>query len=61
VLMIGGSIPDETRVLSIAIFEAVELLDYDSAHRLSLGLVVFSFLLLLLVYTRGHKYRLTQL
>ena len=61
VLMIGGSIPDETRVLSIAIFEAVELLDYESAHRLSLGLVIFSFLLLLLVYTRGHKFRITQL
>lgn len=58
VLMIGGSIPDETRVLSIAIYEAVELLDYRSAHFMSAGLVVCSFLLLLLVYTKGHVYRI---
>ena len=52
VLMIGGSIPEETRVISIAIYEAVERLDYAEAHRLSLGLVIGSFLLLLLVYQR---------
>ena len=61
VLMIGGSIPDETRVLSIAIYESVELLDYRSAHLMSGGLVVCSFLLLLLVYTRGHRYRVSNL
>lgn len=60
VLMIGGSIPNETRVLSIAIYEAVELLDYESAHRMAAGLVVSSFVLLLLVYTKGHKYRLSS-
>ena len=61
VLMIGGSIPDETRVLSIAIYESVELLDYRSAHLMSGGLVFCSFLLLLLVYTRGHRYRVSNL
>ncbi len=61
VLMIGGSIPDETRVLSIAIYESVEQLDYAAAHRLSLGLVTGSFFLLLLVYSRGHRFRVTRL
>lgn len=49
VLMVGGNIPDRTRVISIAIFEHVETLSYDEAHRLSLGLLVFSFLVLLAV------------
>ena len=49
VLMIGGNIPGKTRVLSIAIYDHVETLDYSRAHYLSLGLLVFSFLALLLV------------
>lgn len=61
VLMIGGSIPDETRVLSIAIYESVELLDYESAHWMSAGLVAFSFVLLMLVYSKGHRYRVSNL
>lgn len=60
VLMIGGSIPNETRVLSIAIYESVELLDYRSAHWMSGGLVAVSFLMLLWVYARGHRYRVTH-
>ena len=43
VLMIGGSIPDETRVLSIAIFELVETLRWAEAHVLAGGLLAFSF------------------
>jgi molybdate transport system permease protein len=43
VLMIGGNIPDKTRVLSIAIYNFVEQGDYVSAHWLSLGMVVFAF------------------
>ncbi len=43
VLMIGGSIPEETRVLSIAIFELVETLRWGEAHLLAGGLLVFSF------------------
>lgn len=51
VLMIGGNIAEETRVLSVVIYDSVEALDYASAHRLSGGLVVFSFVILLLVYS----------
>jgi molybdate transport system permease protein len=50
VLMMGGNIPGETRVLSIAIYEHVETLNYDAAHILALGLVGFSFVSLWLVY-----------
>ena len=47
VLMLGGNIPGETRVLSVAIYDHVEALEYDSAHLLAAGLVAFSFLVLL--------------
>lgn len=49
VLMLGGNIPGETRVLSVAIYDHVEALDYTQAHLLSAGLVVFSFVVLLLL------------
>jgi molybdate transport system permease protein len=47
VLMIGGNIPGETRVLSVALFDHVEALEYGDAHRLAGGLVAFSFVILL--------------
>ncbi len=50
VLMIGGNIPGRTEVLSIAVYNAVERLDYAQAHLLSLGMLVFSFALLLGVF-----------
>lgn len=50
VLMMGGNIPGETRVLSIAIYEHVETLNYDAAHAMALGLLVFSFVSLWAVY-----------
>jgi molybdate transport system permease protein len=50
VLMLGGNIPGRTRVVSIAIYDRVEALDYAAAHRLSLLLVALSFAVLLLVY-----------
>ena len=56
VLMMGGNIPGETRVLSIAIYEHVETLNYAAAHELALGLLAFSMLALLLVY-RGNAQR----
>ena len=59
VLMIGGNIPGETRVLSIAVYEHVEALDYARAHVLSAGLLLVSFLLLLLVYASGFGRRVT--
>ncbi len=57
VLMIGGNIPDETRVLSIALFDHVETLQYQRAHLLAAGLLVFSFFLLLIVYTVNRKWK----
>ncbi|EDY84727.1 molybdate ABC transporter, permease protein [Verrucomicrobiia bacterium DG1235] len=51
VLMIGGSIPGETRTMSIAIYENVEMLEYGKAHILAATMLVSSFLLLFLVYT----------
>ena len=50
VLMMGGNIPGETRVLSIAIYEHVETLNYDAAQAMALGLLVFSFVSLWAVY-----------
>lgn len=50
VLMIGGSIPGETRVVSVQLYDYVEALDYAQAHRLAGVLVGFSFLVLLGLY-----------
>ncbi|MBU1174590.1 MAG: molybdate ABC transporter permease subunit [Alphaproteobacteria bacterium] len=47
VLMIGGNIPGETRVLSIAIFDAVEQGDWGAAHQMSAGLLAFAFVVIL--------------
>ncbi|MBL4595913.1 MAG: molybdate ABC transporter permease subunit [Robiginitomaculum sp.] len=55
VLMVGGNIPDQTRVLSIAIFDAVERADYAQAHLLSVGLVLFSFAAMVLVAWLNHR------
>jgi molybdate transport system permease protein len=57
VLMVGGNIPGKTRVISIEIFNAVETLDYATAYRLSGGLVVFSFLVLVFVYVLNRDGR----
>lgn len=54
VLMIGGNIPGETKVLSIAIYDHVESLNYAQAHVLSGILLLFSFTVLVLVY-RGDR------
>ncbi len=50
VLMVGGSIPEETKVASVAIYEMVEIMDYKSAHIYSAIMVLMSFLVLLGVY-----------
>ncbi|MDP5053168.1 MAG: molybdate ABC transporter permease subunit [Congregibacter sp.] len=56
VLMIGGNIPGETQVLSIALYDHVEAMDYGSAHQIAIGLVAFSLLLLFLLYRdRGWR------
>ena len=55
VLMVGGSIPSETRVVSIAIYEMVESMEYDQAHGLSAILLCISFFFLLTVYCVNHR------
>ncbi|MGB5558358.1 MAG: molybdate ABC transporter permease subunit [Paracoccaceae bacterium] len=55
VLMVGGSIPGKTRVISIEIYSAVETLDYRTAHVLSGGLLVFSFVVLTVVYMLNRR------
>jgi len=55
VLMVGGNIPGQTRVISIAIYEHVETLNFADAHVLSAGLIAFSFLVLVLVYTFNRR------
>ncbi|MDZ7595073.1 MAG: molybdate ABC transporter permease subunit [Thiobacillus sp.] len=55
VLMIGGNIPGETRVASVQIFDHVEALQYGEAHNLAAVLLVFSFLVLLVLYTWRPK------
>lgn len=58
VLMLGGNIPDKTRVVSVQIYDHVEALEYAQAHWLSAGMMAFSFVVLLLLYivnSRGRK------
>ncbi len=56
VLMIGGNIPGETKVLSVAIYDHVETLEYDQAHILSAGMVGFAFLVLLALYLVNGRF-----
>ena len=58
VLMIGGSIPDETKVASIAIYEMVEIMDYGTAHIYSGIMLAMSFVVLLGVYTFNRQSRI---
>ncbi|MDD1623894.1 MAG: molybdate ABC transporter permease subunit [Methylococcaceae bacterium] len=51
VLMVGGNIPDKTRVVSVQIYNHVEALEYSEAHWLAGVLLVFSFSVLLVLYT----------
>ena len=60
VLMVGGNIPGRTKVISIAIYEHVETLEYAQAHVLSAGLLVFSFLVLLSVYVLNRRMPLVR-
>ena len=55
VLMVGGSIPGDTKVASVAIYEMVEIMDYSAAHIYSGIMLVMSFLVLLGVYIFNHK------
>jgi molybdate transport system permease protein len=55
VLMIGGNIPDKTRVVSVQLYDHVEAMEYAQAHWLASGMVVFSFLVLLTLYTLNPR------
>lgn len=55
VLMIGGNIPGQTRVLSVALYEHVEAADFAGAHRLAAGLVVFALLVLTLLFAVNRR------
>ena len=55
VLMVGGNIPGVTKVLSIAIYDHVEVLEYSQAHFLSAFLLIFTFLILAIVYTINRR------
>ena len=59
VLMIGGNIPDKTRVVSVQIYDHVEAMEYAQAHWLAAGMVAFSFVVLLLLYTLNPTGRRT--
>jgi molybdate transport system permease protein len=50
VLMIGGNIPGETKVLSVAIYDHVESLEWSQAHWMAGGMLVFSFLVVVAMY-----------
>jgi molybdate transport system permease protein len=56
VLMVGGSIPGQTRVLSTTIFEHVEAMEYGQAHAIAAVLLTFSFLVLLAVYVVNRRF-----
>ena len=60
VLMIGGNIPGETGVLSIAIYDHVEAMEYGQAHILAGGLLVLSFIMLLVVYTFNRRFSIMR-
>ncbi len=57
VLMIGGNIPGETQVLSIALYDAVESQDFASAHTMAGGLLLFAMVLLMTLYSLDRKGR----
>jgi len=57
VLMIGGNIPDKTRVLSVAIYDHVEATEFAQAHRLAAGMVVFALVVLVTLYVSNRPRR----
>jgi len=60
VLMIGGNIPGETGVLSIAIYDHVEAMEYGQAHLLAGGLLATSFLMLIFVYIINRHFSIMR-
>lgn len=61
ILMLGGSIPGETKVLSVLIYDHTEAMNYAAAHQLSLLLLLFSFTVLLVVYGVNRRFDVAKL
>ena len=57
VLMVGGNIPGETRVISIAIYDQVESMNYAAAHQLSAALLVFAFVVLVALFLANRRWQ----
>jgi molybdate transport system permease protein len=57
VLMIGGNIPQKTQVISIAIYDHVEVLQYEQAHFLSALMLIFSFVVMSIVYVLNRRWQ----
>jgi molybdate transport system permease protein len=60
ILMLGGSIPGETKVLSVLIYDHAEAMNHDAAHRLSLLLLVFAFITLFIVYSVNRRFQVAR-
>lgn len=60
ILMLGGSIPGETKVLSVLIYDHAEAMNYDAAHSLSLMLLLFAFVTLLVVYSINRRFQVAR-
>ncbi|MDR2859500.1 MAG: molybdate ABC transporter permease subunit [Mediterranea sp.] len=60
VLMVGGNIPNETRIASIAIYDEVQTMNYAVANRYSLILFLLSFLLLIVIYSMNKKFKISS-
>ena len=56
ILMLGGSIPGETKVLSVLIYDHAEAMNYPAAHSLSLLLLIFAFITLFVVYSINSRF-----
>lgn len=59
VIMVGGNIPKETRIASVAIYDQVQALNFEAANRYAFVLFILSFLTLMLIYSINRKVNLT--
>ncbi|MCW8828961.1 MAG: molybdate ABC transporter permease subunit [Gammaproteobacteria bacterium] len=60
ILMLGGSIPGETKVLSVLIYDHAEAMNYEAAHSLSLMLLLFAFVTLFVVYSINRRFQVAR-
>lgn len=60
ILMLGGSIPGETKVLSVLIYDYTESMNYQAAHQLSFLLLAFSFFVLFVVYSINRRFQVAK-